>query len=84
MSQTIPIDGGEWVARVTEHKGGRATLWWWDGVANEWTETYDDLATALARVAVLLALPESGLFRNPPELFERRAREFFRQEGVEA
>lgn len=41
--------------RVAEQPDGTATIWWTDYVANDWAETYKDVATAMLRLAVLLA-----------------------------
>lgn len=37
-----------------------ATLFWTDFVANDWTEHYSDLGTAVARLAVLIKSVEEG------------------------
>jgi hypothetical protein len=49
----IKIDDLEYAATITKGADGQWRLWWTDHVANEWTETYTDLAVALARLATL-------------------------------
>ncbi|OZG29812.1 hypothetical protein BH683_007755 [Williamsia sp. 1138] len=40
-------------AKIIADSGDTVVLWWTDNAANEWSETHDNLATALARLAVL-------------------------------
>ncbi|PYE13454.1 hypothetical protein DFR67_1168 [Williamsia limnetica] len=40
-------------ATIVAASGDTVVLWWTDNAANEWSETHTDLATALARLAVL-------------------------------
>lgn len=55
-----------------------ATLYWFDGVVNEWAEWYSDLPTAMVRLAALLKCAEGiGTFRDQPEGFTRWADNFF-------
>lgn len=50
-------------------------LWWGDYVANEWTETYDDLAVAVARLAVLIdAVAHDAFMNDEPAEFAASAR----------
>lgn len=65
MTDTISFDlYGECGVEITEfisNKGDKAyAVYWNDYVANEWTEYFPTLATALARVAVLAEAIESG------------------------
>lgn len=60
---------------------GGFTLAWTDYVANHWGEHYDDLATAIARLAVLeFSIQEfdgEKGFADQPEPFTDRARTWF-------
>lgn len=40
-------------ATIVAASGDTVVLWWTDNAANEWSETHDNLTTALARLAVL-------------------------------
>lgn len=49
----------EYAARLSRDADGRHVLYWTDHVVNDWSETYDHVATALARYALLIeACPE--------------------------
>lgn len=66
--------------RVAEQPDGTGTLWWTDGVANDWAETYKDVATAVLRLAVLLACRQTDWvagFATDPAEFARSAYGFF-------
>jgi len=57
-------------------------LRWNDGVANEWSEEFDDLSTALARLAVLMRCGETGWstgFAQTPKYFADHADAFFKE-----
>lgn len=59
------------------------SLRWNDGVVNEWTEEYESLSVALARVAVLAACGEKDWevgFVNDSSTFEANARDFLENE----
>lgn len=57
-----------------------ATLFWTDGVANDWAEHYSDLSTAVARFAVLLRCVENNeFFRDSAEGFVRWSDNFFQR-----
>lgn len=52
----------EFYAEITD-TGEGFRLWWTDGVANDWVEVYPDLATAVARLALLnVAVAEDRMF----------------------
>lgn len=53
-------------------------LWWTDGIATEWHETYPDLSTALARLAVLhhCVATTEGFADPDPRDFDRAAARF--------
>lgn len=57
-----------------------ATLWWTDGVANEWAEHYPDVPTAILRLAALIrCVEEDVFFKDQPEGFLRWSENFFNQ-----
>ncbi len=58
--------------------GGDVVLWWTDCIAYEWSETYPDLATALARLAVLhpCIVNNEGFEHPDPHEFIRAATPF--------
>lgn len=65
--------GSDVGVKLTAATGGGYDLWWTDFVANDWTEHYDTLAPALARLA-LLAHSAAGdwhdcWFENDPDGF---------------
>lgn len=83
---TIVIDhvlfcGGDMAVTVTEQADGTATLWWADGVANEWLETHASTSLALARLAALVRCGESdwelGFTHGTERDFEFAANRFF-------
>jgi hypothetical protein len=47
-------------ASVDEAGKGSVAIEWNDGVVNGWTEVYEDMATALLRLAALAKCAESG------------------------
>ncbi|CAL9677545.1 hypothetical protein SUDANB95_07870 (plasmid) [Actinosynnema sp. ALI-1.44] len=56
-------------------------LCWSDGVVNEWTESYEHLSAAVARLAVLLHCGEHDFtveFAHDPQAFAHDARDFHR------
>jgi hypothetical protein len=59
-------------------------LKWNDGVANEWSENYSLLSSALARAATLAACGETGWGKGfstvDPQLFANKAEAFISQE----
>lgn len=68
-SEVIAVDGG-------------FELRWSDYVANEWSETYDDLPVAVARLALLIdVVKNDDLFRDESETFARNARGWLRLRG---
>lgn len=72
------IDGFEFSIEQVE---GKWVLYWTDCVANEWTESYDLLSHAVARLACITACAESDYsvsFAQTPENFEPVVDDFFR------
>jgi hypothetical protein len=56
------------------------TLYWNDGVVNEWAEHFNDLGTAVARLAALVRGASRGqFFADGPIGFVRWSENFFRQ-----
>lgn len=63
---------------VDEDRG--ATLYWTDYVANDWTEWYEDVSTALARLACLARCQETNwdaFFIGEPGDFVKHAEAMF-------
>lgn len=68
-SEVIAVDGG-------------FELRWSDYVANEWVEAYDELAVAVARLALLIdVVKNDDLFRDEPAVFARNARSWLLLRG---
>jgi hypothetical protein len=62
-----------------EHHYG-FTMYWHDGVANEWAEHFNDLGTTIARVAALAhGAARDMMFKDGPVYFTRWSDNFFRQ-----
>ena len=79
--ELIKIDlRGKALATITQVEGGYE-LTCFDYVINEWTETYQDLSVALARLAVLSdCVVLGGLFVTSEEEFTYVANEFLNAE----
>ena len=74
---TIQIQRSTHAATLTEHGDGTTELYVTDYVANDWTETYDSLAEALVRVAVLdVAVIADQTFTEDAAEFAALARDF--------
>jgi hypothetical protein len=55
-------------------------LYWTDNIANDWTETYDDMSTAFLRLATLVKCGElkwDTFFRFDQNEFAMNAEAFF-------
>jgi len=59
----VAIEQHGCVARIALYQG-EYVLWWTDGVANDWEESYPALSLALARLAVLMRCGESDWERG--------------------
>lgn len=55
LSHRFDFDGAESVGVVIERAGAGWRFWWTDLVANEYEETFADLAVCFARLSVLVA-----------------------------
>lgn len=79
---TIKVElPGDVNARIFETELG-FTLSWDDGLINLWEETYDSLALALMRLAVLSKLADGDWwdgFTHDEEVFEIRAQAFLEE-----
>jgi len=64
---------------VVLREDGKYDLTWTDYVINVWTETYENLSTAMLRAATLARCGEKDWesFRQSPEEFTRAAESFF-------
>lgn len=58
-SGSLDIDGHFVAWNIFEATDG-VTFWWSDGVANEWTEDYPNIALAFARLGMLIAAVKQG------------------------
>ena len=59
---------------------GKFDLTWTDYIINVWTETFDDLSTAMLRAAALVKCGETDWdegFKQSPEEFTNHANDFF-------
>lgn len=83
---TIPADIidqviGDTLIKIGTLVGGEGfSLWWSDGVANDWAEFYPHLSQALARMAVLTYAYEhdyAPMFNSTPDQFAIDANVFF-------
>lgn len=65
---------------ILKREDGKFDLTWTDYIINVWTETYEDLSTAMLRAAALVKCGETEWaegFRQSPEEFATVAEYFF-------
>lgn len=66
--ETVLSYNHEQVGVIVMAVGTKVELLWTDHVANEWTETFETLPLALARLATLIHCVENGrMFSDPTE-----------------
>jgi hypothetical protein len=72
------------ILKVGEYTVTSWSVWWSDGVANDWTEFYPTLSLALARTALLVHLSEHDfeqMFTSDADEFAGHATEFLKGES---
>ena len=65
---------------ILKREDGKFDLTWTDYIINVWTETFDDLSTAMLRAATLVKCGETNWdegFKQSPEEFTNHANDFF-------
>jgi hypothetical protein len=65
---------------ILKREDGKFDLTWTDYIINVWTETFDDLSTAMLRAAALVKCGETNWdegFKQSPEEFTNHANDFF-------
>jgi hypothetical protein len=64
---------------ILKREDGKFDFTWTDYIINVWTETYDDLSTAMLRAATLVKCGETDWesFRQSPEEFAKVAEYLF-------
>jgi hypothetical protein len=65
---------------ILKREDGKFDLTWTDYIINVWTETFDDLSTAMLRAAALVKCGETDWnegFIQSPEEFTKVANDFF-------
>jgi len=65
---------------ILKREDGKFDLTWTDYIINVWTETYENLSTAMLRAAALVKCGETnweGFFQASPEEFTKVANTFF-------
>lgn len=79
----IVFNDTDYGCRIIRNADDTFTVNWTDYVANEWTETYEDLSVALLRMAMLAACKElnwdCGFITTTQEQHLEAAQEFFNQ-----
>lgn len=71
---------GEVEFAILKREDGKFDLTWTDYVINVWTETFEDLSTAMLRAAALVKCGETNWdegFKQSPEEFTNHANDFF-------
>lgn len=76
------VDRNDFSAIIVNNEDGTWKLTWNDHVANEWSETYNALAHALMRLALLITSTSlDALFRETdPVVFAEHASDFLLSE----
>jgi hypothetical protein len=85
--EIIDIVLGEILVKVGARLGGGFSLWWSDGVANDWTEVHSTLSALFLRLGALMKCSETdgGLWfatSNPQYWGQHVARRFFNNSEV--
>jgi hypothetical protein len=65
---------------ILKREDGKFDLTWTDYIINVWTETFEDLSTAMLRAATLVKCGETNwesFFQATPEEFTKVANKFF-------